>query len=277
MELVHEFSFAVIPIMICISAVAGRVSLRPRYFTGWYETFHDIKTLTSLILCSTVLFVSSVLLMLLLIFSPGTRWREENAKNATVIFLVYLFTVVGLFCLPNIRDRRRRRQNRSNKQTPDFTVGEGYNFTTSSEESFSTGYENQQVVVEENDTGGDSDIKKDILQFLCTFNLAFCVQFFLLLLVLYGVCLNNGCYSQSGSLPSNLWTCLSDGSLGAITTYNCDLFILVLLLALTSGTGSLLSAIGIDYRKDGAKALTNRARNRSRTNLNELIKLIRSR
>lgn len=268
MELLHEFSFVVMPLMVCISALAGRLSLLPKHFTGWYETFHDIKTLTSLILCSTLFFVSSVLLAVLLIFSPQPRCYFENAKNGVIIFLVYLVAVVGLFCLPPLKDRRKRRRQKkllgkgSNSAVPGGAGG--------SAPSVDVG--EQAGASEAVDTSGDISVTKDILQFLCKFSIAFCIQLFLLVLLLYGCRLK-----ATGNWPSDFWTLLLSGPLNVIGTYNCDLFILVFLLALTSCTGGLLAAIGVDYRKDSEEALTFRIRNRSRNNLDKLVKLIRSR
>ncbi len=277
MALLHEFTFVAMPLIVCISALAGRISLRPKHFTGWYESYHDIKTLTSLILCSTIFFISSVFLTVLLISSPGKQYYEENLKNGALILSIYLFAVVGFFCLPRVKDWRKKRHSKKSryKQYNGSTLTGSDNSAASpytDDLTFNIDIDEQPETSEESDTSGDISVRKDILRFLCVFSLAFCIQLFLVLLYLYCYHLN-----VSGNWPPSLWVLLSSSSLNVINTYNCDLFVLVLLLALTSCTGGLLAAIGVDYRKDGEEALTCRIRNRSRNNLDKLIKLIRSR
>lgn len=251
----NDFNCFLLLLMVIVSSCIGRLSLRKSKYTGWYEKFFDISKLTYLIQNSIIFFTAALFCLLLLAVSPAPLQHDLRILGA--MLLLFLVIVFFFFCLQQLLSLPRRffrwakRKKRSappgaNDPSPDTN-------DPSPGPSSSPEYPTPHSI---------------LLRFLSffTFALSFCT---ILLLVLFLAADHTG----SAQTPLTFLELLRSRGHGAITAYHFYLLFPSFLLVLTSSTGALLAATGIDY---GQPCATDRNQTAQRK-LNELSSRIRNR
>lgn len=232
-----DFNYLLLLLMVSISTIAARVSIQRRKYSGWYETFNDVSKLAALLQNAVLCFVSVLFSLLLLAVSPETRPRD--AATLGVILFLYLLVVVFFFCYPQLHRFVLHGRARLS-----------YGLKVLRSKLFK-GY-SRPVPPEKEDPATDGPADNDeeptardiFLRFLSFFSLtlAVCTVLFLALLLLT----HN---TADAPFPPGLLELIRNRGQWVIQNYHMDLLLPFFLLSLTSCTGSLLAAVGLDYQR----------------------------